>query len=175
MPSTIPVQVQDVADENGSQAPAAPSVSVPRSKAVAKKPAAAKKAGATKDNQPSIVDILTKKKAAPKSVKTAAKEGSLDSEAGAVGDKKPAQTKGRKVIKRQPSALISDSDSESDFGSKPSKSVAAKKAKPDDDDSFTIDSSARAGSPVTAVPRARPGRLKKPVQYLEESEEDDLF
>ncbi|KAM8988579.1 DNA topoisomerase 2-alpha [Ara ararauna] len=173
--STIPVQVQDVADENGSQAAAAPSVSVPRSKAVAKKPAAAKKAGATKDNQPSIVDILTKKKAAPKSTTAAAKEGSLDSEAGAVGDKKPVQTKGRKVVKRQPSALISDSDSESDFSSKPSKSVAAKKPKPEDDDSFTIDPSARAGSPIAAAPRARPGRLKKPVQYLEESEEDDLF
>uniref|UniRef100_A0A672V7P9 DNA topoisomerase 2 n=1 Tax=Strigops habroptila TaxID=2489341 RepID=A0A672V7P9_STRHB len=53
--------------------------------------------------------------------------------------------------------------------------LSLQKAKPDDDDSFTIDSSARAGSPVTAVPRARPGRLKKPVQYLEESEEDDLF
>lgn len=76
------------------------------------------------------MDILTKKKAAPKSTKTAAKEGSLDSEAGAVGDKKPMLTKGRKVVKRQQSALISDSDSESDSGSKTSKSVAAKVCAP---------------------------------------------
>ncbi|XP_075299453.1 DNA topoisomerase 2-alpha [Opisthocomus hoazin] len=170
--STVPVQVQDVATENVSQAPAVPSASVPHSKAVPKKPAAAKKAGATKGNQPSIVDILTKKKAAPKSSKVAAaKEGSLDSEAGAGGDRKPGQAKGRKVTKRQPSSL----DSDSDFGAKPSKSVAAKKSKLEDDESFTVDSTARADSPVAAVPRARPGRLKKPVQYLEESDEDDMF
>jgi len=206
------------------------------------------------------VDILTKKKAAPKSSKVAAaKEGSLDSEAGAGGDRKPGQAKGRKVTKRQPSSL----DSDSDFGAKPSKSVAAKvcvlppaeprgyrrargrlfgweqhgrggtssapavvvggregrvghtclsrviglvsptsrlardavacsrfklgfmirfvillplqKSKLEDDESFTVDSTARADSPVAAVPRARPGRLKKPVQYLEESDEDDMF
>lgn len=69
------------------------------------------------------MDILAKKKAAPKSKKTAV-EGSLDSDARAAGDKKRGQTKGLKVSKRQPSFL--DSDSDSDFGSKPSKSVAAK-------------------------------------------------
>lgn len=53
--------------------------------------------------------------------------------------------------------------------------LSLQKPKPEDDDSFTIDPSARAGSPIAAVPRARPGRLKKPVQYLEESEEDDSF
>uniref|UniRef100_A0A8B9PTQ2 DNA topoisomerase 2 n=1 Tax=Apteryx owenii TaxID=8824 RepID=A0A8B9PTQ2_APTOW len=73
-------------------------------------------------NQPSIMDILAKKKAAPKSSKTTSKEGSLDSNAETVVPKKPGPTKGRKVIKRQPSY----SDSDSDFGSKPSKSVAAK-------------------------------------------------
>ncbi|XP_009327895.1 PREDICTED: DNA topoisomerase 2-alpha [Pygoscelis adeliae] len=170
--SAVPVQVQDVANENVRQAPTVPPVSVPHSKAVSKKPAAAKKASAAKDNQPSIMDVLAKKKAAPKSGKTAVKEGSLDSEAGAAGDKLD-KTKGRKVVKRQPSSL--DSDSDSDFGSKPSKSVAAKKAKPEDDDSFTVDSTARADSPIAAVPRTRPGRLKKPVRYLEESDEDDMF
>ncbi|XP_009700105.1 PREDICTED: DNA topoisomerase 2-alpha, partial [Cariama cristata] len=170
--SAIPVQVQDVANENVSQAPAAPSVSVPSSKAVSKKPAA-KKASATKDNQPSIVEILAKKKAAPKASKPAAKEGSLDSETGAAGDKKPGQTKGWKVVKRQPSSL--DSDSDSDFGSKPSKSVAAKKSRLEDNGSVTVDPTALADSPVAAVPRTRPGRLKKPVRYLEESDEDDMF
>lgn len=42
------VQVQDVANENTSQAPAAPSAAVQRDKAVSKKPAAAKKATAAK-------------------------------------------------------------------------------------------------------------------------------
>ncbi|XP_075631033.1 DNA topoisomerase 2-alpha [Balearica regulorum gibbericeps] len=167
--SSIPVQAQDVATENVSQAPTAPAVSVPHSRAASKKPPAAKKASATKDNQPSIMDILAKTKAAPKSSKTALKEGSQDSEHGAAGYKKSGQTKGRKVIKRQTSSL----DSDSDFGSKPSKSVAAKKSKLEDDDSFTIDSTGRADSPVAAVPRTRPGRLKKPVRYLEESDEDE--
>ncbi|XP_069733450.1 DNA topoisomerase 2-alpha [Phaenicophaeus curvirostris] len=170
--STVPVQVHDVTDDV-SQAPAAPSVPVSRSNAVAKKPTAAKKTSAAKDNQPSIMDILAKKKAPPKASKTAAKEASLDPEAGAAGSKKPAQTKGRKVTKRQPN--FSDSDSGSDFGPKPSKSVAAKKSKPLDDDSFTVDSTARADGLIAAEPRARPGRTKKPVQYLEESDEDDMF
>lgn len=52
------VQVRDVADENGSQAAAAPSVSVPHSKAVAKKPAAAKKAGAIKGKKFTLVNFL---------------------------------------------------------------------------------------------------------------------
>ncbi|XP_017601460.1 PREDICTED: DNA topoisomerase 2-alpha [Corvus brachyrhynchos] len=160
VPSAVPVPVQDVTEDKVSQAPAALSVPVLSTKAVPKKPAAAKKAGATKDNQPSIVDILAKKKAAPKP-KPAAKEGPLR----AAGD----NAKGRKVMKRQPSSL--DSDSDSDFGSKPAKSVASKKSKLQDD-TFTVDAS--ADSPV-AQPRARPGRLKKPVQYLEESSEDDIF
>lgn len=68
------------------------------------------------------MDILAKKKAVPKSSKTAVKEESLDSDARAADAKKPGPTKGRKVIKRQPSS----SDLDSDFDSKPSKSVAAK-------------------------------------------------
>ncbi|XP_056367706.1 DNA topoisomerase 2-alpha [Oenanthe melanoleuca] len=158
VPSAVPAQ--DVPEDKVSQDPPAPSVPVPSTKAVPKKPAAAKKAGATKDNQPSIVDILAKKKAAPRA-KPAAKEGPQSAE----GD----NAKGRKVMKRQPSCL--DSDSDSDFGSKPSKSVASKKSKLQDN-TFTADSGDK--SPVPQ-PRARPGRLKKPVQYLEESSEDDIF
>ncbi|KAK2536200.1 hypothetical protein Q9233_003409 [Columba guinea] len=194
--SAIPVQVQDVANENTSQAPAAPSAAVQHDKAVSKKPAAAKKAAAAKgvgcpfqinsetrfemplkcqniDNQPSIMDVFTKKKAAPKSSKTVVKEErSSDLDAGAAGDKKPGPARVRKVTKRLPS--ISDSDSDSDFGSKPSKSVAAKKSKVEDNGGFAVESTAGAASPEAAVPCARPRRLKKPVQYLEESDEDDM-
>lgn len=53
--------------------------------------------------------------------------------------------------------------------------LSLQKSKLEDDDSFTVDLTARADSPVAAVPHTRPGRLKKPVQYLEESDEDDMF
>ncbi|XP_009992519.1 PREDICTED: DNA topoisomerase 2-alpha [Chaetura pelagica] len=163
--STIPVQ--EVADENVSQAPAAPSISAPLSKAGTKKPAA-KRPITTEGYQPSIMDLLAKKKkTVPKSSKTAAKEGSQKT----VGDK-PGPANSRKVIKRQPSSL----DSDSDYDSKPSTSVAAKKSKVDDDDeSFTVDSAAAGGSSAAAAPRTRPGRVKKPIRYLEESDEDDMF
>uniref|UniRef100_A0A8C2SVS6 DNA topoisomerase 2 n=1 Tax=Coturnix japonica TaxID=93934 RepID=A0A8C2SVS6_COTJA len=157
------VPARDVATEGVSQDPVAPSVSVP------KKPAAAAKKGSTaKDNQPSIMDILNKKKAAPKAPKAAAMGDSPPPKAAAVGAKKPGAPRGRKAAKK----LSASSDSDSDFGSKPAKSVAAKKSKRDDD-SFSID--VTAGSPTAAAPRTRPGRLKKPVQYLESSDEDDLF
>lgn len=121
------------------------------------------------DNQPSIMDILTKKKAAPKAPRAAPREESPPSEATAAVAKKPGPPRGRKATKR----LTSSSDSDSDFGSRPSKSVAAKKSKRDDDDSYSIDLT--ADSPAAAAPRTRPGRLKKPVQYLESSDEDDMF
>ncbi|XP_031456500.1 DNA topoisomerase 2-alpha [Phasianus colchicus] len=166
LPDAAPVRAQGVATESVSQDPAAPSVSVPRSQAVPKKPAAAKKGSTAKDNQPSIVDILTKKKAAPKPQRAALREELPPSEAAA---KKPGAPRGRKAAKR----LSSSSDSDSDFGSKPSKSTAVKKSKRDMDDSYSIHLD--AGSPAAAAPRSRPGRLKKPVQYLESSDEDDMF
>ncbi|XP_071584697.1 DNA topoisomerase 2-alpha [Heliangelus exortis] len=165
--STIPVQVQDVANENVSQAPTAPSVPAPHIKATSKKPAA-KRPMAMEGNQPSIMDLLAKKKkTAPKSIKTVAKGGSLDSASGAAGDK---SDKGRKVNKRPPSSL----DSDSDYDSKASVSVAVKKSKVEDDESFS-ESEPHAGSSAAVVPRTRPGRLKKPVRYLESSDEDDMF
>lgn len=71
------------------------------------------------DNQPSIVDMLTKKKAAAKPPRAALKEELPPPEAAA---KKPGAPRGRKAAKR----LSSSSDSDSDFGSKPSRSVAGK-------------------------------------------------
>ncbi|XP_010186738.1 PREDICTED: DNA topoisomerase 2-alpha-like, partial [Mesitornis unicolor] len=174
-PAQSILTVQNVPNENESQDPVAPSISVPPSKTVSKKPAAAKKASAAKDDQPSIRDILVKKMPASKSSKTALKEeGSLVPDVGAAGDKKPDQIKRRKAAKRQPSCLSLDSDS--DFELKPSKSVAVKKCKQlDDDESFTIVTAAGEPDLGTAVLRTRPGRLKKPVQYLEESYEEDMF
>uniref|UniRef100_A0A8C9LDZ3 DNA topoisomerase 2 n=1 Tax=Pavo cristatus TaxID=9049 RepID=A0A8C9LDZ3_PAVCR len=42
-----------------------------------------------------------------------------------------------------------------------------------DDDSYSP--AVTADSPAAAAPRSRPGRLKKPVQYLESSDGEDLF
>lgn len=53
--------------------------------------------------------------------------------------------------------------------------LSLQKSKLEDNDSFTFDSTARADSPTAAVPRTRPGRPRKPVRYLEESDEDDMF
>lgn len=52
--------------------------------------------------------------------------------------------------------------------------LSLQKSKQEDSDSFTAELTARADSPTEAAPRARPGRLKKPVQYLESSD-DDMF
>ncbi|NWU93383.1 TOP2A topoisomerase, partial [Upupa epops] len=164
-PSAAPARAPDAAAaaEDSSQAP---SVSAPRGAAAAKKPPAAKKAGAAKGNQPSIMDILAKKKPAVK--KKEEEEELPEPKAG----KKAAVTKSRKATKRHLSFL--DSDSDSDFGLRPSKSTAAKKSKRDDA-TFVLDSDDAPDSPPARAPQPRPGRSKKPVQYLEESEEDDFF
>ncbi|XP_044855661.1 DNA topoisomerase 2-alpha isoform X2 [Mauremys mutica] len=175
--SAISIQIQDTDYENLSQTSAAPSVSAPLGKpgkAAPRKPAAGKKAtSAAKDTQPSIVDVLAKKKAAPKSSKTAtAKAGSSDSSADTAAPKKPAPAKGKKTTaKRKPA---SDSDSDSDFGSKPPKSFTVKKSKVEDE-SFHIDLESDLDSPVAPAPCTRPGRARKPIQYLEESEEEEMF
>ncbi|XP_028931374.1 DNA topoisomerase 2-alpha [Ornithorhynchus anatinus] len=105
----------------------------------------------------------TKKAAAPKTTKAAAKKASADNGAVA-GPKKAAPAKEKQQRKRKP---ISEDSDDSDFGKKVFKSVATKKAKVVDDDDFQI-----ITTPI--APRARPGRTKKPIQYLEESD-DDIF
>uniref|UniRef100_A0A8D2NV98 DNA topoisomerase 2 n=1 Tax=Zosterops lateralis melanops TaxID=1220523 RepID=A0A8D2NV98_ZOSLA len=104
-----PIPVQDVPEDKVSQDPAAPSVPVPSTKAVTKKPPAAKKAGAT------------------------------------------TKGKGSSMLRSMIPFLLSLQKSKTE------------------DNSFTIDSGDQ--SPV-AQPRARPGRLKKRVQYLESSDDD---
>uniref|UniRef100_A0A8C4YJH7 DNA topoisomerase 2 n=1 Tax=Gopherus evgoodei TaxID=1825980 RepID=A0A8C4YJH7_9SAUR len=126
---------------------------------------------AVSDTQPSIVDVRAKKKAAPKSSKTAtAKAESSDSSIDTAAPKKPAPAKGKKpTAKRKPA-----SDSDSDLGSKPPKSFTVKKSKVEDE-SFHIDLESDLESPVAPAPCTRPGRARKPIQYLEESEEEEMF
>ncbi|KAM4824137.1 DNA topoisomerase 2-alpha [Urocitellus parryii] len=99
-----------------------------------------------------------KKRAAPKGTK---KDPNLNSD---VSQKpEPAKTKNRR--KRKPST---SDDSDSNFEKVISKAAASKKPKGESDD-FHLDLDS------AVAPRAKSGRAKKPIKYLEESDDDDLF
>uniref|UniRef100_A0A8C5QB52 DNA topoisomerase 2 n=1 Tax=Leptobrachium leishanense TaxID=445787 RepID=A0A8C5QB52_9ANUR len=134
-----------------------------KSAAVAAKPAPKKRVKKA-DKQPSILEALTKPKAAKSS--TAIKKMTSGSDDNAAAVKKPAKT--TKSRKRKTSET---DDSESDFG--PKKTTALKKKiKPADEDSFCVDLSDSDSSTGNIVPRARPGRAKKAVTYLEDTDEE---
>ncbi|NP_001082502.1 DNA topoisomerase II alpha L homeolog [Xenopus laevis] len=144
----------------------APRAKVSSAKVAAVKPAPKKRVQKPKneDKQPSILDALTKPKATKS--KAAAKKPSSDSE-----DAAPAPKKTSKATKQQ-KRKNSDSDSGSDFGpKKKSTTAAAKKRKPMEDDSVIIDFS-DSDEMENIVPRAQAGRQKKPVTYLEDSDDD---
>uniref|UniRef100_A0A8C2W3B6 DNA topoisomerase 2 n=1 Tax=Chinchilla lanigera TaxID=34839 RepID=A0A8C2W3B6_CHILA len=100
----------------------------------------------------------TKKRAAPRGAK---KDPALQPEASQKPE--PAKTKNRR--KRKPST---SDDSDSNFEKIISKGAISKKPKGESDD-FHLDLHA------AVAPRAKSGRAKKPIKYLEESDEDDLF
>ena len=99
-----------------------------------------------------------RKRAAPKRTKT---DPDLESEV----SKKPNAPKTKTRRKRKPS---SSDDSDSNFEKMISKAVTSKKPKEESDD-FHLDLDSAVGS------RAKSGRTKKPIKYLEESDEDDFF
>uniref|UniRef100_A0A452EDA6 DNA topoisomerase 2 n=1 Tax=Capra hircus TaxID=9925 RepID=A0A452EDA6_CAPHI len=99
-----------------------------------------------------------KKRAAPKRTK---KDPDLDSDV----SKKPNAPKTKTRRKRKAS---SSDDSDSNFEKLISKAVTSKKSKEESDD-FHLDLDSAVGS------RAKSGRTKKPIKYLEESDEDDFF
>ncbi|XP_059936782.1 DNA topoisomerase 2-alpha [Mesoplodon densirostris] len=109
-------------------------------------------------SQPSTSTTGAKKRAAPKGTK---KYPDLDSDV----SKKPNPPKTKSQRKRKPST---SDDSDSNFEEMMSKAVASKKPKEDSDD-FHLDLDSAVAS------RAKSGRTKKPIKYLEESDEDDLF
>ncbi|DAA18550.1 TPA: topoisomerase (DNA) II alpha 170kDa [Bos taurus] len=100
----------------------------------------------------------TKKRAAPKKTK---KDPDLDSDV----SKKPNAPKTKTRRKRKAS---SSDDSDSNFEKLISKAVTSKKPKEESDD-FHLDLDSAVGS------RAKSVRTKKPIKYLEESDEDDFF
>ncbi|XP_057357450.1 DNA topoisomerase 2-alpha isoform X3 [Manis pentadactyla] len=99
-----------------------------------------------------------KKRAAPKGTK---KDLGLNSDT----SQKPDPPKAKNRRKRKPST---SDDSDSNFEKMISKAATNKKSKGESDDLHLDLNSALA-------PRAKSGRAKKPIKYLEESDEDDLF
>ncbi|XP_007531101.1 DNA topoisomerase 2-alpha [Erinaceus europaeus] len=123
-------------------------------KPVPKKNVTVKKTAAK--SQSSTSTAGTKKRAAPKGTK---KKPDLDSDM----SQKPNPPKTKISRKRKPST---SDDSDSNFEKIVSKAVTSKKSKGDNDD-FHLD--------TDLAPRAKSVRAKKPIKYLEESDEDDLF
>ncbi|XP_066443442.1 DNA topoisomerase 2-alpha [Eleutherodactylus coqui] len=111
---------------------------------------------AKKDKKPSLLEAMSKQKP---SKSTAAKD--VDSD-----DEMPPTKKTAKPRKKK-----SNSDSGSDIGVKP-KTKPSKKSKAADDDSFTIDCSDSEGGGSIAPVRSRTARAKKPITYIEDSDED---
>uniref|UniRef100_A0A5F9D2M5 DNA topoisomerase 2 n=1 Tax=Oryctolagus cuniculus TaxID=9986 RepID=A0A5F9D2M5_RABIT len=99
-----------------------------------------------------------KKRAAPKGTK---KNPALNSDV----SQKPEPAKTKTQRKRKPST---SDDSDSNFEKIVSKAVTSKKSKGENDD-FLLDLDS------SVAPRAKSSRAKKPIKYLEESDEDDLF
>ncbi|XP_078281099.1 DNA topoisomerase 2-alpha [Rhinoraja longicauda] len=140
----------------------------PNKHALGKKSTAASKKD---EKQPSIFDALTKKTNAPKTSKLPAKK-KIDTSSDEDCLPKKAATAKAKISKRK---KVLDSDSEDDFGTMPVKPTAVKKSKIQDDDSFNIDNADGSNfTDLNIAPRIKTGRAKKPVQYVEDSD-DDMF
>ncbi|XP_022413801.1 DNA topoisomerase 2-alpha [Delphinapterus leucas] len=150
----------DDAKGNAPPPPSAPAADFPAVtktiNPVPKKNVTVKKTAAK--SQSSTSTTGAKKRAAPKGTK---KDPDLDSDV----SKKPNPPKTKSHRKRKPST---SDDSDSNFEKMISKAVTSKKPKEDSDD-FHLDLDSAVAS------RAKSGRTKKPIKYLEESDEDDLF
>nr|XP_033702981.1 DNA topoisomerase 2-alpha isoform X2 [Tursiops truncatus] len=150
----------DDAKDNVPPPPSSPAADFPAvtktTNPVPKKNVTVKKTAAK--SQSSTSTTGAKKRAAPKGTK---KDPDLDSDV----SKKPNPPKTKSHRKRKPST---SDDSDSNFEKMISKAVTSKKPKEDSDD-FHLDLDSAVAS------RAKSGRTKKPIKYLEESDEDDLF
>uniref|UniRef100_A0A8C6G0U9 DNA topoisomerase 2 n=1 Tax=Moschus moschiferus TaxID=68415 RepID=A0A8C6G0U9_MOSMO len=150
----------DDAEDNVPPPPSSPAADFPAVtetiNPVPKKNVTAKKTAAK--SQASTSTAGTRKRAAPKRTK---KDPDLDSDV----SKKPNAPQTKTHRKRKPS---SSDDSDSNFEKMISKAATSKKPKEESDD-FHLDLDSAVGS------RAKSGRTKKPIKYLEESDEDDFF
>ncbi|XP_006214340.1 DNA topoisomerase 2-alpha [Vicugna pacos] len=150
----------DDAEDNVAPSPSSPAADFPAVtetiNPVSKKNVTVKKTAAK--SQSSTSTTGAKKRAAPKGTK---KDPDMDSDVSKKPN--PPKTKGRR--KRKPST---SDDSDSNFEKMISKAVTSKKSK-EESDEFHVDLDSAVAS------RAKSGRTKKPIKYLEESDEDDLF
>lgn len=138
--------------------PAADSPADTEQLAPASKQTVAVKKTATK-SQSSTSTAVTKKRAVPKGTKS-------DSALNAHGPEKPEPAKAKKSSRKRKQSSSDDSDS--DFEKAVSKAALSKKPKEENQD-FQVDLD------ETIAPRTKSGRARKPIKYLEESDEDDLF
>ncbi|XP_054449793.1 DNA topoisomerase 2-alpha [Pteronotus mesoamericanus] len=150
----------DDAKDNAPAPPSSPVADFPAEtkiiNPVSKKRVAVKKT--TAKSQSSTSTAGAPKRAAPKGAK---KDPGLNSDA----PQKPDLPKTKTRRKRKPST---SDDSDSNFEKMISKAATSKKYKEESDDFHVALDSAVA-------PRVKSGRTKKPIKYLEESDEDDLF
>ncbi|XP_029428608.1 DNA topoisomerase 2-alpha [Rhinatrema bivittatum] len=171
------IEIPDNDSENRVTVELTSASAVPSEKPAPKKRALGKKTTTSAANkqdkqQPSILEALTKTKAAAKPSKSskakAPKAVSRDSDAEMLTPEKAAPAKMKRVRKRK----TSDSeDSDSDFGVK--KSTAIKKSKKADE-SFHVTLDPDSDSELAIAPREQSRRVMKRIQYLEESD-DELF
>ncbi|XP_077020576.1 DNA topoisomerase 2-alpha isoform X2 [Tamandua tetradactyla] len=161
--SAVPVMNLDTGDakDNIPFASSASSANLPAETGivnpVSKKNVTVKKTAVT--SQSATSTATTKKRAAPKG--RAKKDPGLNSDI----SQKPGPAKTKNPRKRKPST---SDDSDSNFEKMISKATTSKKSKRESDDvQLDIDSA--------VAPRTKSGRAKKPIKYLEESDEDDLF
>ncbi|XP_028287609.1 DNA topoisomerase 2-alpha isoform X2 [Parambassis ranga] len=146
-----------------------PKQAAPKKAAATKKPAASKKKAADA-KQPSILDALSKPK--PASSSAAKAVPTFDSSDSESEVKAPAKAKAKKPAQKRKQVNSDDSDSDSgDLMSrlKTKTTAAGKKIKKwDDDDSFQAEV-----APVSAKPRDKPSRARKPVAYIVDSDDSD--
>ncbi|XP_073539488.1 DNA topoisomerase 2-alpha [Phyllobates terribilis] len=121
----------------------------------------AESTAAKKDKLPSIMEAFSK----PKPSKSTAATKHVDSD-----DDEPKPKKTAKPRKRK----NSDSDSGSDFGVK-QQTKPSKKSKAVDDDDFIANFSDSENDASIAPSRSRTARAKKPITYIEDSDNDDMF
>ncbi|KAL8175960.1 UNVERIFIED_CONTAM: DNA topoisomerase 2-alpha [Gekko kuhli] len=166
--SSISTEILDSGDKPDAAASSLPPTGV-RGKLAPRKRAPAKKAKSTvEDNQPTIVDAFAKEKANVKPRKAGAAVSS-ESDTDKAASKRPAVAKAKKTTKRKP-AFSSSEDSDADLQFV-KKSTALKKSKAADE-SFSINLDSDDDLSAAPIRCPRPGRARKPVQYLEESEDE---
>ncbi|XP_047465967.1 DNA topoisomerase 2-alpha isoform X2 [Mugil cephalus] len=173
--STVKPAVSKSSSQSDDQVPASkPPVqrktkeAAPKKAAAAKKPAASKKKAADV-KQPSIVDALSK----PKAAKKVPSFDSSDSES-----EVKAPTAKPKPVQKRKQLSSDDSDSSSDnlmSRLKAKTTAGSKKTKKwNEDESFKM-SDSEAAAPVAVAPRDKPARARKPITYNLDSDSDSDF